>query len=114
MIDLWDDNNEPIVRFNQAVYYVGLPSEVQMTMPTNEIPYVYVGVDKYGLVELVNFNWFGQYSRNVDSTKQGGIRREIYQWLEEWEIIESRRIGPEDSEWFATKKLLDLDIQFQM
>src|SRR5215831_11092115 len=105
--DLYAEHNEPAVKHHAVVYHVqipGHPREVNCR----------ILVYRDGLIELDYFWWFG-----VKGPKEGGgyrlsnpedkkiwdTRIEVLEWLHEWELIVLRRIGPEDSEWFATDKL---------
>jgi hypothetical protein len=75
-----------------------------------ESAWAYVCVQDDGLAELWKWYWFGirspehamplGYDPRLDLAKQ-----EVWEWLMEWELIELRPIGPEDSEYFATLKL---------
>jgi hypothetical protein len=47
--------------------------------------------------------WFGKLAGDMTWEE----RKEIYEFLYEWEFIKKVNIGPEQYEWFATKKLTD-------
>jgi hypothetical protein len=97
-VDLYADENEPVVKDWATIYTLLVLRSLDQTR--GHIC-VYVEVDnEYGLISLSNHTvWFG---RSVNSHE---TRMEIYEWLVEWELAEWKAIGPEDSELFATEKL---------
>jgi hypothetical protein len=103
--DLWAEENAPEVFYNATVYCVRYPFHIRRTLPTKVLPFVYLEVDPYGMVDVRSYHWFGATS---SEGKDWRIQKEIFSYLQEWEYIQSIRIGPEDSEWFATDKLLSL------
>lgn len=99
-IDLYADKNEPVTEYQYTVYKVMLPYSARMTMRTNIQPYAYIGVDAYGMISIESYTiWFGKHLKDLTWDE----RKEIYDWLVEWEIAEWKAIGPEDSELFITK-----------
>jgi|SRR5215471_1258800 len=104
--DLWADHNEPTTRTHGVLYHVEIPGH-----PREVNARILVYND--GLAELEHFTWFG-----VHGPKRGGYRlsdpedkklwdtkEEVLAWLAEWGLIKLKRIGREDSEWFATEEL---------
>lgn|SRR5215471_2001994 len=114
---LFDDVHEPKSRLSHKTYkikptlpsYTGLPEEMfKMFIEIN----VYED-NMGGLCELNDFWWFG-----VRPKRNGGYRpsdpedkkildaqHEVWGYLTEWEFVELKAIGPEDSEYFACEKL---------
>ena len=111
---LFDDKFQPKTRLFYKTY------KIQPTVPsyekvTEEQFKLYIEVNVYhdGLAELGDFWWFG-----VRAKRNGGYRlsdpedrkvwdtqKEIWGYLSEWELVTLKRIGPEDSEYFACDKL---------
>jgi hypothetical protein len=107
-LDLYADENEPEVGFVHKTYRVKVPMKRSMELPTNWLPFVYVEVDEYGMINIDRNHtmWFGDRLTQVDASKSvSQMYKEIYGWLVEWELARWIPIGPEDSELFATKKL---------
>lgn len=100
MIDLYADENKPVCKKTHDVYRITLPHEIRMSVPTRDIPWIYVLVDEYGMISIddASTRWPLKDSVLVD-------KREIYEYLIEWELAEWRAIGQEDHELFATKLL---------
>jgi hypothetical protein len=59
------------------------------------------------MLNIVSGLWFGTPVRRElhDTMELWKLHREIYDWLQEWELAVLQPIGPEDSEWFATTNL---------
>jgi len=106
-LDIYADFINPESKPGAVIYTVMCDYPYSMQMQ------VQVRVYHDGLANLEYYRWFGK-----TGPKRGGYRlsdpkdleiwerdKEVYEWLSEWGFIESRRIGREDSEWFATKKL---------
>jgi hypothetical protein len=98
-IDLWAEENAPIVNEVATVYSLRIPRD--LTRRTSDSANVYVEVDQYGMMNIHT----GTYWFRRDWKQDYSIQREIMDWLVEWEYAEWRQIGPEDSELFATEKL---------
>lgn len=102
-LDLWAPEAEPTVRRLYATYRLTVPSEVASGHRTEDIPFVYLDVYSEDGLATLNLHytlWFNKKpSRGVDI-----VQDEIWEWLQEWELVESKRIGPEDSEFFVTDK----------
>ena len=98
-LDLYATENEPRVAFQYTVYGVRIPWRQE----TRDV-HVNVALIVYDQDNLVNIDfhrttWFGLPSADVKNHTQ-----EIWDWLSEWELVELKQIGPEDSEYFATDK----------
>lgn len=103
--DLFADTHEPVVKPAYMTYRIQLPKEVSTHFKTvTYTPYIiYLDVDRLGCASLNERTyWFGNHAGHMSHLH----KQEIYDFLIEWELIEWRRIGPEDSELFATEKLL--------
>jgi hypothetical protein len=102
MIDLWADENEPEVTQVALIFRVCLQRSLHFTSPSDELPWIYVEVDKWGVISIGEATRFPVegYSKDVYAHQ-----REVMDYLVEWELAEWRAIGPEDSELFATEKL---------
>jgi hypothetical protein len=62
-------------------------------------------------ISSFDWYWFGErssHSYNSENWHLLTTRKEVVEWLHEWELIETRPIGPEDAEYFATDKLMEL------
>jgi len=103
--DIYADENKPAVKFYGHIWLIHPPDK---TTPRkwNDRFRLYVHVESDGLIGLESHtHWFGKHYDDTDYPD----RQEIYEYLVEWELAEWRRIGPEDSELFATK-LLDPEL----
>lgn len=109
-IDLYADENAPLIQFYSSIYRVTIPRPAEF--PTGEIPFVYVEVDNFGMISVDQRQtyWSGTRLRTLDIVDDNravnSLLVEIHNWLVEWELAEWKAIGPEDSELFATEKLL--------
>lgn len=107
-LDLYADENEPVAKYHSITYLVKIPDK---SASVDKAPVVYVEVDEYGLVNVGgNSIWqgtgVGAQTSYYDPRSYHSRVMEIYDWLVEWELCEWKRIGPEDSELFATEKLV--------
>ena len=101
-LDLFADENEPEAIFHGEVYCVRLPRDRWMEYRTGSLPFLYVEVEEDGLINILDYShWNGKRVKELTHNEQ----REIFEYLREWELIALQKIGPEDREWFATKKL---------
>jgi len=103
-IDPFADENEPETKLYAHVHLVRLPRNrwVDVEHKRGYLPWLYVSVALDGLVHVEEYSqWEGKKVGNIPHNE----RREIYEYLREWELIALRKIGPDDREWFATKKL---------
>jgi hypothetical protein len=109
-IDLYADENRPLVRLASTTYRVSIPRPAEVR--TQDIPFVYVEVDYLDMISIDRryTNWDGLRGMDLieDNRSVNSLLVEIYAWLVEWELAEWRRIGPEDSELFATSKLIEV------
>jgi hypothetical protein len=101
-MNLYADDMEPIAERTALVYRLALSNEKRMEHRTDRPPVVYVEVEDDGLLIIQDHSWFNQKTFRIMEWEE---RREVYDWLIEWEYAEWRKIGPEDSELFATTKL---------
>lgn len=101
-VDIYADEYEPILSGTMWTTY-GIRFPRPSEMKSADIPYfLYVEVDTSGMISLSPYTYW-QGKKEKDLTWEE--RREVYEFLIEWEFAEWRRVGPEDSELFATKKL---------
>lgn len=106
---LWIDDNEPKCAYHGTLVSVHVPGH---RAKVNCQVLVYHD----GLIELNHFTWFGVTGPkaggyllgNADDRKIWDAGREVLGWLQEWDLIELRPIGPEDSEYFACLTLMEL------
>lgn len=104
-IELWDDANEPQAKFMWHVYKLQIPHNRTFGYRSKDLPFVYVSVDHVAQIQLEEPTyWFGQDLSQMSYD----TRREIYEWLVEWEYAQWINIGPEDRELFATEKLIGM------
>jgi hypothetical protein len=103
-LNVFADEYEPISKQAYVTYVVKVP--IQKIGKAAFQPIVlYVIVRDDGLIEIDGKSyWFGKHS--IDMTYDE--KQEIYEYLTEWEYCEWKAIGPEDSELFATDKLLEV------
>ena len=107
-IDVYADENEP----SHSPFYTILRIAPN---PKGDLRYyAYLRIYTDGLCELDCWYWFGIKSlgrpydlRNEEDRIVLGAQQEVWEWLNEWEYVQLRRIGPEDSEYFVGEKLLD-------
>jgi hypothetical protein len=106
-IDVYDD--EPSSKINYVTYCVWFPyDKLPKPIPSpyrNFVPYLlFINVDETNVATIAdNSMWFGKLAGDMTWEQ----RKEIYEFLYEWEFIKKVNIGPEQYEWFATKKLTD-------
>lgn len=96
---IYDDDREPFVEKLGVWMQVCPPLMAQYDR--SKYINLSVRVDIYGLIDEVTGMFLGQHSNKWSHETQ----REVYDYLQEWELIVLRSISPEDSEWFATTKL---------
>jgi hypothetical protein len=102
--ELYDDDNAPTSKQWCVVYVVELNRGTLRNLKTSMYnPFrIYLEVHDDGLVQLGDHTtWFGVKVGDMNHEQKS----EIYEYLTEWEICEWQRVGPEDSELFATDKL---------
>jgi hypothetical protein len=99
-LDIYNDENVPTSNLFYTTYRVRID---KMFSPVSHNPFsILVNVFSDGLANLDdNTSWFGKKVSDMTWKEQ----REIYDYLQEWDYVTLERIGPEDSEWFATERL---------
>lgn len=102
-LDIYNDDVKPGTRQHAVIYSIMFPHH--KAPQSNFSPYhIYVEVDEFDLTHISDYTyWYGK--RAADMSWQE--RKEVLDFLCEWELIELRQIGPEDSEYFATDLLLN-------
>jgi len=109
-IDLWADEHEPTVKPAWRTYCIRIPKlfgtviyldvdDTDYSEPPWESEPLYM---IQGMNERIS-SWFGE---RLDKMTWEA-KNDIWAWLMEWELVVLRKIGPDDSEYFATQKLLD-------
>jgi hypothetical protein len=108
-IDLWLDKHEPVVKPAWRTFCIRIPNlfGTVIYLDVDDNDYSDPPWETQSLYMIQGFNerissWFG---KRVDKMTYDE-RKEIWEWLTEWELVVLRKIGPEDSEYFATDKLL--------
>lgn len=98
MQPIYDDARKPITKQTGVVVQV-----VSTPIPFKRDTCINIGVhiDSYGIIEDVTGMFCGKHLTFLNYSE----KREAYHYLQEWELISMRPIGPEDSEWFANKSL---------
>jgi hypothetical protein len=104
--DPWADDSEPeISRRVKMVYALHAPGVHRYAY------WAEVVIDEDGLCELQDWRWgefrdpHRPYRAFAEDRKLWDAMHEVWSWLSEWEYVELKPIGPEDSEYFATDKL---------
>lgn len=102
--DVFDDELAPEHKVHAVVYHVNVPGQFKYDYWAN------VSVEENDYASLDNWRWgehrqprshvYSAENRHLMETEQ-----EVWEWLKEWEFVELKAIGPEDSEYFATAKL---------
>ena len=102
-VDIFADENKPRVADlgKITVYRVDIPNQ-------HFDYYAVLWVREDGYCELHDFKFHG-----VPSPQQGTYNsvesytqvKEVWDWLMEWELVELKPIGPEDSEYFITDQM---------
>ena len=106
-IDIFAEGMGP-EKFEYKLFFIRMPHALDRK--TGETITCRISVDQYGYCEMVDWYNFGlrdphtSYNSLMDQ-KLIEAEKEVWEWLAEWELVELRRIGPEDSEYFATSKL---------
>lgn len=103
---IYDRGMEP-EKFEYRLFYIRMPK--MLDRKTGDTITCRLSVDQYGYCELVDWYYFGKRDPhepyNSETMYLYECEREVWDWLAEWELVELRPIGPEDSEFFATDKL---------
>jgi hypothetical protein len=97
--------NFPKIFTVSTVYLVRFPRPAEVH--SNESYSLYIEIDEYDYLVGIqpHSNFFGKKYGDMDHDE----KRIVWDWLMEMELLEWRRIGPEDSELFATKRLTSKD-----
>lgn len=96
-------NEEPYVKQTSVVYIVRNPRPAEIKWDDGYTLYVECDITD-GLVNIqAHSHFLGKSFKNMEHSE----KMEVYSFLTEWELCEWQKIGPEDSELFATQKLLD-------
>jgi hypothetical protein len=110
-LNLWADDMEPKVTLGDIIVEIRVPLD-RMKHKTNEMGSATLTIEREsGYVAGFDWYWFGvknPRSYNKENWHLLDVRKEVVDWLHEWELIETRPIGPEDSEYFATDKLMGM------
>jgi len=109
-LDIFADENEPEAHLVQTIrqYRIEIPNQ-------HYEYYAVVSVREDGYCELDDFKFDG-----IRGPKQGGgyklsdpedkalwdTQQDVWGWLQEWDYVSLKPIGPEDSEYFATESLM--------
>ena len=98
--DLYAEENEPRVAFQYTVYGVRVPWRQDTRDITVNVSLIVYDQDNLVSIDFNRTTWdLGDLTEDVKQHAQA-----IWDWLSEWELVELKRIGPEDSEYFATDK----------
>jgi hypothetical protein len=92
-----------VVEEKGVVYRLTLSDTSRSKIKTGYVPSIWVEVEiETGMINVQDHSRFnGKDFRNMEYEE----RREVYDWLTEWEYAAWHRIGYDDTELFATKKL---------
>jgi hypothetical protein len=116
--DLFADDKEPILRGISKIYHLVYPHDKARTTFASPV-WADVEVDSDGYCELRDWKYFEQRPKrsggynlsDAEDAAKWEAMREVWSWLSEWELVELKPIGPEDSEYFATEKLLEMEVK---
>lgn len=103
--DVYDDKLQPQFAPIGVTYRVVVPDEYKHDYWADVV--VEPGTD---YCRLDGWKW-GEYRQPRPAAYSSAnwhlleIEREVWSWLREWELVELKSIGPEDSEYFATERL---------
>ena len=109
LLPIWDDENAPKITGINRVFHVAGPK-----MEGYSPVWANVNVDSNDYCELDGWHFFGHrpkrdgtgyYLSKPEDAIIWEAMTHVWTWLAEWEYVELRQIGPEDSEYFATDKL---------
>ena len=110
--EIWDDDKEPKILGMTRTFHVAMPVEGK-SLGASHV-WARVEVDQHDYCELVNWCFFGHrpkrdgtgyFLNKPEDALLWEAMQHVWTWLAEWEYVELRPIGPEDSEYFATDKL---------
>lgn len=106
-VDIFADENEPRNQFFGNMYRVGFDKYIYATLR----------VADDGYCDLWDWYWFGLRDphrgyklSDPEDHKLWDAMQNVWTWLREWEFVELKPIGPEDSEYFATERLTNATV----
>ena len=100
-LDVYSDDLAPEARESHIVHRIFVDSRRFPQVNFNPV-HLFLAVARDGLAHVEdNSMYFGKRYKDMTQPEQG----EVLDYLLEWEYVEYRRVGPEDSELFATEKL---------
>lgn len=109
-VDWYAKDMEP-EKFEYKLFYIRMPKVCERK--TGDTVSCHLKVDQYGYCELLDWYNFGKRDPhepyNSETMHLRDAEIDVWEWLAEWELVELRPIGPEDSEYFATEKLIPED-----
>lgn len=106
-----DPEMEPVV-FEYRAFFIRLRNPLEPRVRDHHTN-CYLLVDDTNYCQMLNWHNSGKsdpnrpYSGSEEDRELLNLERDVWDWLEAWELVELRPIGPEDSEYFATDKLLN-------
>jgi len=96
-LDIYADENEP------KSYSIGVIRQYRVEIPNQHYNfYAVLSVREDNYAEIDGFKFDGVTGPVTESFAQ---TQEVWSWLQEWDYVVLKPIGPEDSEYFATDKL---------
>jgi hypothetical protein len=115
---LWEDDSTPRITGVSRIYHVVMPLQSKLigehrTCYASPV-WADVHVDDNDYCELHSWMFFGHrpkrdgtgyFLQKPEDAIIWEAMTHVWKWLEEWEYVELRPIGPEDKEYFATDKL---------
>lgn len=100
---VWDEKYRPVPAYNATVYTLQFSRDAVRELNGEDCPFIHVSVDMFGMLSIIRYSWFGEYSTKGH---KWSVAREILDWMVEWDLAQMRQISPDESDWFATEKLL--------
>lgn len=92
-------SDAPTAKKTAEVFHV----KCSKSLPRELFYAFFIEVETDGLAYIQPHSaWKLRSFKNLDHDE----RMEVYEFLTEWEFLEWKRVGPEDSELFATEKLI--------
>lgn len=108
-VNIFADENQP------RVMDLGKITTYRIDIPNQHFDYyVVLWVREDGYAEIQDFKFYGergpmnvhsQLKHPEEAHKAWEAQKEVWDWLMEWELVELKPIGPEDSEYFITDLL---------
>lgn len=103
--DVYDDKLQPEFSATWITYRVTVPGEYRHDYWADVL--VEPGTD-YCVLSCWKWGEYRQPRPAIYSPSNWHlleVEKRVWEWLVEWELVELKAIGPEDSEYFATTKL---------